>query len=177
MYGTFLYISSGSFFGSCLIWAMGGCGIEHKSEGRLIKILPDRQTHVGGFFGQPFWQKTFSKNAPQTNSVILTVNQLNYQTRLGHFRLMSSLYCFWDVFFTRLDTIMEPLGFYVWTHVQHISGLWFAKLVESNVHTRCIFSSCSAYVEFAAVLDIRKNISPHVYAQTPARHPMCTLIS
>jgi len=36
-------------------------------RGRLSKILPARQTHFWEFFGQPFGQNTFSKNAPPPN--------------------------------------------------------------------------------------------------------------
>ena len=66
--GFVFFVDSRSFFGFCLIWALGGSNIGQKTGGRLTKILPARQTHFGGFFGQPFGEKTFSeKCTPKEN--------------------------------------------------------------------------------------------------------------
>ena len=62
VYGIFVFVFIlilCFFFGCCLIWALGGCNIGQKGGGRLIKILPARQTHFGDFFGQPFGKNTF----------------------------------------------------------------------------------------------------------------------
>jgi len=76
----YIYICMGFFiyefsviFGFCLIWALGGYNIEQKTSGSLAKILPARQTQFGGFFGQPFETKTFSKNTSNTSVMSMRI--------------------------------------------------------------------------------------------------------
>ena len=44
---------------------IGESSMGQKSGGRLTKILPVKQTHVGEFIDQPFGKNIFSRNTPK----------------------------------------------------------------------------------------------------------------
>jgi len=77
------YISSLSFFGFCVLLALGGFNIGQKGGGNYF--LPARQTHFGEFCWAPFGGNTFSENAPNKKRSYLCLNTSVNFIMLFHF--------------------------------------------------------------------------------------------
>lgn len=67
----FFHNYSLSFFGFCLMWAVGRSNIGQKNGGRLNQILLASKPILRGSLASPSRQQKKSKNSPKSKSIVL----------------------------------------------------------------------------------------------------------